>query len=107
MAVGPVTPFTEVDDFLYSVFFPEQSNNRSHVADPELNKLLLAQRRELDQAKRREIIYEIQRYLADKAYYVYLPHWPWYVSHPPYVKGLKYHDGYGIGIRLAYTWLDR
>jgi peptide/nickel transport system substrate-binding protein len=107
MAMGPLTPFTEVDDFLYGGFFPEQSNNRSHVADPVLNKMLLAQRRELDPAKRREIIHGIQRHLADKAYYIYLPNWPWYVSHPPYVKGLKYHDGFGIGIRLAYTWLDK
>ncbi len=107
MAMGPVTPFTEVDDFLYGVFFPEQSNNRSHVADAELNKLLLAQRRELDPAKRRDIIYDIQRYLADKAYYVYVPNPPQYVVHPPHVKGFKHHDGYGLGMRLAHTWLDK
>jgi ABC-type transport system substrate-binding protein len=96
-----------VDDFLYGVFFPEQSNNRSHVADAELNKLLVAQRRELDPAKRRDIIYDIQRHLADKAYYVYVPNPPQYITHPPHVKGFKHHDGYGLGMRLAYTWLDR
>jgi peptide/nickel transport system substrate-binding protein len=107
MAMGPITPFTEVDDFLYGAHFPEQPNNRSHVADAELNRLLVAQRRELDPAKRREIVHEIQRYLADKAYYVYLPQWPQYVAHPPYVKGFKHHDGYGLGMRLLYTWLDK
>lgn len=107
MAMGPVTPFTEVDDFLYGSFFPEQPNNRSHVADAELNKLLVAQRRELDPKKRKEIVEEIQRYLADKAYYVYVPNAPQYVSHPPHVKGFKHHDGYGLGLRLMYTWLDR
>ncbi len=107
MAMGPVTPFTEVDDFLYGVFFPEQSNNRSHVADAELNKLLVAQRRELDPARRREIVYDIQRYLADKAYYIYVPNAPQYITHPPHVKAFKHHDGYGLGMRLAYTWLDR
>lgn len=106
MAMGPVTPFTEVDDFLYGAHFPEQPNNRSHVADAELNKLLVAQRRELDPNKRRAIIYDIQRHLADKAYYVYLPSWPQYIAHPPYVKGFKHHDGYGLGLRLMYTWLD-
>ena len=107
MAMGPVTPFTEVDDFLYGTHFPEQPNNRSHVADAELNKLLVAQRRELDPNKRREIVYDIQHYLADKAYYVYLPQWPQYIAHPPYVKGFKHHDGYSLGLRLMYTWVDR
>ncbi|MBI4610099.1 MAG: ABC transporter substrate-binding protein [Candidatus Rokubacteria bacterium] len=107
MAMGPVTPFTEVDDWLYGVFFPEQPNNRSHVADAELNKLLVAQRRELDPKRRKEIVDEIQRHLADKAYYVYVPTAPQYVSHPPHVKGFLHHEGYGLGLRLMYAWLDR
>lgn len=107
MAIGPVTPFTEVDDFLFGGFFPGQPNNRSHVDDPELSKMLQAQRRELDPARRKAIIDAIQRYLADKAYYVYFPNSPQYISHPPYVKGFKHHDGYGLGMRLIFTWLDR
>ena len=107
MAMGPSTPFTEVDDFLYGTHYPEQPNNRSSVADAELNKMLVAQRREMDPKKRKEIVDDIQRYLADKAYYVYVPSWPQYVSHPPYVKGFQHHDGYGLGLRLMYTWLDK
>jgi ABC-type transport system substrate-binding protein len=107
MAIGPITPFTEVDDWLFGSFYPEQPNNRSHVADAELNKLLVAQRRELDPAKRRDIVHQIQRYVADKAYYIYLPTQVWYVSHPPYVKGFKHHDGFGLGPRLIHTWLDK
>jgi peptide/nickel transport system substrate-binding protein len=33
--------------------------------------------------------------------------WPQYVAHPPYVKGFRHHDGYGLGMRLIYTWLDK
>jgi ABC-type transport system substrate-binding protein len=77
------------------------------VADAELSKMLLAQRREMDPKKRKQIVDDIQRYLADKAYYVYVPQWPQYVAHPPSVKGFKHHDGYGLGMRLVYTWLDR
>jgi peptide/nickel transport system substrate-binding protein len=106
MAIGPVTPFTEVDDWLYGTHFPEQPGNRSHVADAELNKLLMAQRREMDPKRRREMVDEIQRYLADKAYYVYLPVGPQYISHQPSVRGFKHHDGYGMGLRLMFTWLD-
>ncbi len=107
MAMGPSTPFTEVDDFLFGRFYPELPTNQSHVADAELTKMLVAQRREMDQKKRKQIVDDIQRYLADKAYYVYVPQWPQYVAHPPYVKGFRHHDGYGLGMRLLYTWLDR
>ena len=106
-AMGPSTPFTEVDDFLFGRFYPELSTNQSHVADAELTKMLVAQRREMDPKKRKQIVDDIQRYLADKAYYVYVPQWPQYVAHPPYVKGFRHHDGYGLGMRLLYTWLDK
>jgi hypothetical protein len=46
-------------------------------------------------------------YVADKAYYVYLPTQPQYITHHPSVKGFKHHDGYGLGMRLVFTWLDR
>jgi ABC-type transport system substrate-binding protein len=77
------------------------------VADAELSRMLVAQRREMDPRKRKQIVDDIQRYLADKAYYVYVPQWPQYIAHPPYVKGFKHHDGYGIGMRLLYTWMDK
>jgi ABC-type transport system substrate-binding protein len=106
MAMGPQAPGNEIDDWLYSGFYPEQPHNRSRVADAELNKMLMAQRRELDPAKRLTIVHDIQRYLADKAYYVYLPTWPQHVTHAPRVKGLKQHDGFSLGQRLMFTWIE-
>jgi peptide/nickel transport system substrate-binding protein len=106
-AMGPSTPFTEVDDYLFGRFYPELSTNQSHVTDAELAKMLTAQRREMDPKKRKQIVDDIQRYLVDKAYYVYVPQWPQYVSHPLYVKGFRHHDGYGLGMRLVYTWMDK
>jgi ABC-type transport system substrate-binding protein len=106
MAMGPYgAGVTEVDEFLYELFAAGSARNRSHVDDAELSRLLIAQRREMDLAKRREIVLEIQRYLADKAYYVYLPMWPRYIAHPPFVKGFRHHDGYDLG--RTFTWLDR
>ena len=107
MALGPQAPGNEIDDWLFSAFHPEQPHNRSHVADAELNKLLVAQRRELDPKKRLAIVHDIQRHLADKAYYVYLPGLPQYIVHAPSVKGFTYHDGFSLGHRLIFTWLDR
>ncbi len=107
MAMGPYgAGVTEVEDFLYGMFYPGAPWNRSRVDDSELNKMLLAQRRELDPRKRKEIVLEIQRYLADKVYYVPVPMYPRYISHPPHVKGYKHHDGYDLGRRLMFTWID-
>ena len=47
-AMGPSTPFTEVDEFLFGRFYPELPTNQSHVADAELTEMLVAQRREMD-----------------------------------------------------------
>jgi ABC-type transport system substrate-binding protein len=107
MAMGPQAPGNDIDDWLYSCFYPEQPNNRSHVADAELSKMLATQRREMDPKKRLAIVHDIQRYLADKAYYVYVPTSPQYITHAPQVKGMKYKDGFGLGPRLMYTWLER
>ena len=79
----------------------------SVLADPELDRMLLAQRREMDPARRREIVFEIQRYLADKAYYIWLPMWPRYIAYPSYVKGFKQVDGYSLGSRLMHVWFER
>jgi peptide/nickel transport system substrate-binding protein len=108
MAMGPFgAGETEVDDFLYESFFSGSPRNRSRVADAELDRLLVAQRREMDPARRVEIVHEIQRYLADKSYYVYLPMWPRYIAHPTYVKGFRHIDGYSVGARLMHVWLER
>jgi peptide/nickel transport system substrate-binding protein len=108
MAMGPFgAGETEVDTFLYENFFSTSPRNRSRVADAELDRMLLAQRREMDPTRRRELVHEIQRYLADKSYYVWLPMWPRYIAHPSYVKGFKQVDGYSVGSRLTHVWFER
>jgi peptide/nickel transport system substrate-binding protein len=107
MAMGGITPFFEVDDWLYGAFYPGQPNNRGHINDPELNGMLVAQRRELDPEKRRRIVHDIQRYLADKAYYVYIPHGLNYYTHQPHFKGSAPKVGFTMVHRLITAWLDR
>ena len=38
---------------------------------------------------------------------VYLPTSPQYITHAPRVKGMKFHDGFGLGPRLMFTWIDK
>src|SRR5262249_38901476 len=50
---------------------PGELLNASGVDDPKLTEMIRLQRRTLDAAKRREIVYDIQRYLAEQVYYSY------------------------------------
>src|SRR5439155_11699116 len=65
---GPSTPFLDPDSFLASAFLPESPRNNMKVNDPPLTDMLLRQRRVQDPAKRRDLIFEIQRYLAKMVY---------------------------------------
>jgi len=107
LAMGPITPFLEVDDFLYGVYYPDQPNNRSRVNDPTLNEMLIAQRRELDPEKRKRIVHDIQRYVADKAYYVYIPTGLVYHVYQPYLKGFAPKIGHTMVHRVIAAWLDK
>ena len=70
---GPQTGFLEPDNFLFGQYYPEELKNQSHINDPVVADMLVRQRRTFDVAKRRELIFEIQRYLATKQYYVQMP----------------------------------
>ena len=52
---------------------PGQPLNAAGVNDPKLTEMIRLQRRTFDVAKRREIIYDIQRYVAQQVYCLYGP----------------------------------
>jgi peptide/nickel transport system substrate-binding protein len=107
MGFGPASPFLEPDNFLYSAHAPNEPRNRSHVADAVLTDLLVRQRRTFDPAKRREVINEIQRYLAKQQYYVHMPT-PIYIGvWDGALKNYSPNLGFDYGSRLAAAWLDR
>ena len=72
MAFGPQTGFQEPDNFLFGQYYPGELKNQSHINDPVVADMLIRQRRTLDVAKRREVIHDIQRHLANQQYYVQL-----------------------------------
>jgi len=53
----------DLDDWVFPYFKTRESKNSFGVSDPDLDPLLDAQRREFDEEKRRDIGYQIQRYL--------------------------------------------
>ena len=104
---GPQTGFLEPDNFLFGQYYPEELKNQSHISDPVVADMLVRQRRTLDIAKRRELIFEIQRYLANKQYYIQMPSSVYVAVWEGAVKNYAPNMGYDYGGRLQAAWLDR
>jgi len=107
MAFGPQTPFLDGDNYLFGYYYPGELKNQSHVNDPVAADLVIRQRRTAEPTKRREIIHELQRYLAKQVYYttsvgqVYTAVWD------GALKNYGPNLGYDYGGRLVAAWLDR
>ena len=99
------TPIADLS--LYNFHVPGEALNSSGVDDPKLTDMIRLQRRMLDPVKRREIVYDIQRYLAEQVYYHYDPSVSTVVAWEPYVKNFAPNLGHDYGGRLMVAWLDR
>ena len=107
LGFGPYTPFLEPDGFLFFQYYSGESRNVSMVNDPVVGDMLVRQRRTLDPAKRREIIFDIQRYLAKQQYYVQLASAVYVAVWDRALKNYGPNLGYDWGGRLMAAWLDR
>jgi peptide/nickel transport system substrate-binding protein len=107
MTYGPQTPFLEPDSFLYGQYHPGEPRNQSHINDPVLADMLIRQRRTFDVAKRREQVFEIQRYLAKQQYYVTTNSGVYVAVWDGALKNYGPNIGYDFGGRLLAAWLDR
>ena len=107
MAFGPQTPFLEPDNFLYGQYYPGEMKNHGIINDPVVADMLVRQRRTIDPAKRKEVIFEIQRYLAKQQYYAQLASGIYIAVWDRAVKNYGPNLGYDYGGRLTAAWLDR
>jgi peptide/nickel transport system substrate-binding protein len=107
MTFGPQTGFLEPDNFLFGQYYPEELKNQSHINDPIVADMLVRQRRTVDPVKRREIIYDIQRHLAQQQYYVQMPSATYVAVWEGALKNYGPNMGYDYGGRLQAAWLDR
>ena len=95
------------DISLYNSHIPGEPLNASGVDDPKLTELIRLQRRTLDVAKRREIVYDIQRYLAEQVYYAFGPSGSAVAAWEPRVKNWAPNIGQDYGGRLMAAWLSK
>src|SRR5436309_1529425 len=94
------------DISLYNAHVPGEAFNASGVDDPKLTEMIRLQRRTLDVARRREIVYDIQRHLAEQVYYAYGPSVSTVAAWDPGVKNFAPNIGHDYGGRLMGAWLS-
>ena len=98
---------TTPDPYLVNLL-PGRAQNAAGVNDPKLNDMILLQRRTFDESKRREIIFDIQRYFSQQAYHLFVsPAAKVIAAWEPYVKNFMPNIGNDYGGRLMSAWLDR
>lgn len=111
IAFGYETPFPEAGSYPIR-FFTDNPNNHSKVKDATLAKLAADQQKEMDEEKRKQIFFEIQKYHASKMYYVpnqagAATSWE---GHQSWVKnGAEYQTlGYGAATETyPYRWKSK
>lgn len=106
---GYTTPAGDPDEVMWDMYHSTSARNASRVKDPKLDELLEAQRRELNEEKRRAILKELQIYLGEQMYQMQTISQPGYDTWQPYLRGHQRHmvPAYNIGGRCMLTWLDK
>jgi peptide/nickel transport system substrate-binding protein len=107
MAMGPFAITWEPHSSLYGMYMPEQARNSSHVNDPKITAMLKEQMRTQDVEARKKILFDLQRYLAEQQYYVYLYCVGITASWQPYVKNYAPNLSFDYGNRAAALWLEK
>jgi peptide/nickel transport system substrate-binding protein len=107
LALFPFSIAWEPHSTLYGMYISDQPYNNGHVNDPQITAMLKEQMRTKDLEARKHILFDLQRYLAEQQYYVYLYCVGVTGSWQPYVKNYAPNPTFDYGGRAAALWLDR
>jgi len=107
MVWGLETPFQEPHDYLYNMYHPKGVRPHAGVNDPKLTGMIEDQAKVLDKAARKNLIFDIQRYLGEQQYYVMGAVDPISIVRQPWVKNYNYQSDYGRGGEyVPKLWID-
>jgi ABC-type transport system substrate-binding protein len=90
------TPFTDPDDFLTGMLTRDGNRNSDLLDDPDLAAMVKQQQVELNEDKRLQLVYDIQRAHAEKMYYPPIIYTKAYVLEQPWVQGFFPVDDYNF-----------
>jgi peptide/nickel transport system substrate-binding protein len=101
LVYGLETPFTEPHDYLFNMYHPKGVRNHAGVNDDKLTAMIESQMHELDRAKRKQTIFDIQRYIADQMYYAVGSIGYRTAGYTPRVHDLFPRSDYGFGAEVV------
>jgi peptide/nickel transport system substrate-binding protein len=96
----------DLDEIVYTMFYSKSAGNYGRIKDPKLDELVLAQRKEPELPKRREIWRQIATYVAQSAWSLDLYYTTRYRIWQSYLKDYYPNQGYR-GLNLVTSWLDK
>jgi peptide/nickel transport system substrate-binding protein len=97
----------EPETWFYRYYMPGQPLNVMGVSDPKLSEMAKLQHRTFDVAKRKQIIFDIQRYLAEQALFGASGSARIVSAWDAHIKNFMPNNGNDYGGRLMAAWIDR
>ena len=107
MMAGLRAIFTQPDSYLAQLFLPESPLNILGVNDGKLTEMIRLQRRTFDVAKRRDIVWDAQRYVAEQGYFGVNGSARVVSAWDAPVKNFMPNNGYDYGGRLMAAWIAK
>src|SRR5207248_11623332 len=96
----------DIDAYIYYNWYSKSNGNFGRVADPKLDGMLEAQRREVDSGKRRELLRSTVRYITDNAYYTAFCYGQGHYFWQSYVKNFAMNIAHNAP-PIYDSWIDK
>ncbi len=107
MFLGLRGAWADPEAYFYRWYMPGQALNVWGVNDPKLTEMIRLQRRTFDVPKRKQIVFDIQRYLAEQALFGVDGSVRILSAWDAHVKNFMPNNGFDFGGRLIAAWLDK
>ncbi|MGH7386741.1 MAG: ABC transporter substrate-binding protein, partial [Candidatus Rokuibacteriota bacterium] len=107
MYLGLRGAWVDPEAYFYRPYMPGEPLNVLNVNDPKLTEMIKLQRRTFDVPKRRQIIYDIQRYLAEQALFGADGSVKVVTAWDAHIKNYMPNNGFDYGGRLMAVWIDK
>jgi peptide/nickel transport system substrate-binding protein len=101
--------YLTVDEYIFAYYDSKSARRNTMLNDPALDAMLDKARQQLNEEDQLKAYLDIQKYLADKMYFISgWPGPPNYTFVQPWVKNFNYHISWGILTdTYAQAWIDK
>jgi peptide/nickel transport system substrate-binding protein len=99
--------WTDPEAYFYRPYMPGQPLNVMGVNDPKLTEMIKLQRRTSDVAKRKQIVFDIQRYLAEQALFGANGSIRVISAWDAHIRNFMPNNGFDFGGRMMAVWMDK